>query len=59
MQQRTALWGEDVDAPRDLRRKINGGLNLVENWSAAQGSFFFGRGGETTYEVIGPISVWA
>ena len=32
----------------DLRREINAGLNVVENWNSANGFIFFGKGGEFT-----------
>jgi TnpA family transposase len=30
----------------ELRREINEGLNVVENWNSANGFIFFGKGGE-------------
>jgi TnpA family transposase len=29
-----------------LRREINAGLNVVENWNSANGFIFYGKGGE-------------
>lgn len=29
-----------------LRREINEGLNVVENWNSANGFIYFGKGGE-------------
>ena len=33
-------------AAEELRREIQEGLNVVENWNSANGFIFFGRGGE-------------
>ncbi len=33
-------------ASQELRREIQEGLNVVENWNSANGFIFFGRGGE-------------
>lgn len=33
-------------ASEELRREIQEGLNVVENWNSANGFIFFGRGGE-------------
>jgi TnpA family transposase len=34
------LWSET------LRREVNEGLNVIENWNSANGFIFFGKGGE-------------
>ena len=33
---------------KQLRREINEGLNVVENWNSATNFVYFGRGGEVT-----------
>nr|WP_317890750.1 Tn3 family transposase [Paenibacillus arenilitoris] len=30
----------------ELRREINAGLNVVENWNSANSFIFYGKGGE-------------
>lgn len=36
----------DYIGSEDVRREINEGLNVVENWNSANGFIFYGKGGE-------------